>query len=45
MNEHEETVSQVLVAYKAAVNAKDVDTFVSICGANGHIKALNHGEE
>ena len=30
MNEHEETVSQVLVAYKAAVNAKDVDTFVSL---------------
>ena len=30
MNEHEETVSQVLAAYKAAVNAKDVDTFVSL---------------
>jgi len=30
MNEHEKTILQVLDAYKAAVNAKDVDTFVSL---------------
>jgi uncharacterized protein (TIGR02246 family) len=30
MNEHEKTVLQVLDTYKAAVNAKDVDTFVSV---------------
>ena len=30
MNEHEKTILQVLDTYKAAVNAKDVDTFVSL---------------
>lgn len=30
MNEHKKTILQVLDAYKAAVNAKDVDTFVSL---------------
>jgi len=30
MNEHEKVILQVLDAYKAAVNAKDVDTFVSL---------------
>ena len=30
MNEHEKAFLQVLDTYKAAVNAKDVDTFVSL---------------
>ena len=54
MNEHEKVILQVLDAYKAAVNAKDVDTFVSLYDQGVTVfdmwgewsyKALKHGAE